>query len=180
MKKNILVVFGIGDTFCDEASPRCIKRNKSGPILAKEISGLIDTNSDDFFGFVAVNEPSDTNYKVNALSGVLGSRIIEHKLCSRSLFDTNNQLVVPGQNGESETVLDGSQLDHVLPPEEYKLFVSGIDINGIFNSFIDEASSYGYEVVVYSNAIKPLNKDTINHIVSASKNRNKNVSFRKG
>lgn len=180
MKKNILVVFGIGDTFCDESSPRCIKRGKSGPVLAKDIKSLISNGSDDMFGFVSIKEPSDTNFKVDALTDVNKSRIIEHKLCSRSVFNLNNQISVPGSEDDSETILDGNQLDHILPPEEYKLFVSGIDINGIFNSFIDEASELGYEIVVYSNAIKPLNKETINHIVSSSKNRRKNVSFRKG
>jgi hypothetical protein len=180
MKKNILVTFGIGDTFCDEESPRCIKRGKTGPSLAKEVNNILEDSSDHIWGSINVHESSDTNLKVNPFEKMSPSRVLDLTLCSESVFHTNNMLIVMGSNGQSETVMDGDQFDHVLPPSDYKLFVAGIDINGIFTSFVDEALEMGYEIVVYSNAIKPLNKDTITHIISASKDRNKALSFRKG
>ena len=179
MKKNIFVVFGIGDTFCDKNSPRCVKRGKTGPSLAVDIQKIIQEDKDNFFGYVFVNEPLDTRKNINVFDTVRDSKILDMKLCSRNIFNVNNQLTVPGHNNESETVLDGNQLDHILRPEDYNLYVAGIDINGVFNSFVEETKKLGYHITIFSDVIKPFNKETVTNIITAVKKRNSNVVFRK-
>ena len=179
MKKNILMVFGIGDTFCDINSPRCIKRGKTGPDLAKHIEKIVKSDKHDYDGYVFIHEPQDTINTTNVLSDVESNKVIGIKLCSSSIFDINNEILIEDIDGDGSVVLNGDQLDHVLRPEDYNLFVAGIDINGVFNTFVKEASVLGYSVTIYSDIIKPFSKDTINNIITAVKDRNKDVVFRK-
>jgi len=178
MKKNILMVFGIGDTFCDINSPRCIKRGKTGPDLAKHIEKIVKSDKHDYDGYVFIHEPQDTISTINVLGDIEPSKVVDVKLCSSSVFDMNNQIMITDII-EGAVVLDGNQFDHVLRPEDYNLFVAGIDINGVFNTFVKEASVLGYSVTIYSDIIKPFSKDTINNIITAVKDRNKDVVFRK-
>ncbi len=179
MKKSVLFVFGIGDSFCHEESPRYIKKGKEGKKLASEIASHINNN--DYFGFVVIHESSDSFEHVKPIPDgkSTGSNVIDVKLCSDTLLDRNNQIVVNGIDN-TETVMDGNQLDFIIPPEDYSVVICGVDIDGIFTTTIDSLSDLGYDVTILSNMIKPLNKGTIEHIVAASKDKNKKIVFRKG
>lgn len=179
MKKNILMVFGIGDAFCDINSPRCIKRGKIGPELARQVSKILSSPKHDYDGYVFVHEPQDTIDAVDVFKDIPKSKVIDVKLCSSSLYDLNNQITIDDIDGDGDIVLDGDQLDHVLPPDEFNLFVTGIDINGVFNTLVKEASALGYSTTIFSDAIKPFSKDTISNIIAAVKDRSKDVVFRK-
>lgn len=165
MKKTMLVVFGLGDTFCDTKSHRCIKR---GPVLFEQSCKLLQKSKHNFYGVVRVNEPSDTFKEVDIAEHSVMSRVIDVKLCSNSLFDTNNQISVNSSDNTGVTggqmILDGNQLDHVLPPEEYDLCIAGIDINGVFINLMSELEEMGYNVTVFSDIIKPFSKQTIDTI----------------
>jgi len=181
MKKKILVIFGIGDVFCSEKSPRCVRKGKSGPSIANGIRKLIIKNKDNYSGFLMVNEPLDTFNDVNIVSEIKPSKVLDMKLCSKDVFNYNNQLVVTGHDDISENVLDGNQLDHIIRPEDYEFYITGIDINGIFSSFINDALGMDYSITVFSDMIRAFNKETITGIISIVKDRkrNANLIFRK-
>lgn len=162
MKKSILMLFGVGDVFCDEASHRCIKR---GSVIADKAMDILERSKHDFFGVVRVNEPSDTFRKIDVKDKVSNTRVIDVKLCSGSVFDSNNQITVPGIGGDH--VLDGDQLDHILPPEKYDIYIAGIDINGVFIDLMGELQDRGYNATVFSDIIKPFSKATIETIKSS-------------
>ena len=170
MKKSVLFVFGMGDTFFSERSKRCIKR--SGDISAK-VEKAINSDRNDFFGVVRFNEPSDTFYKVNIADMVKTSRIIDVKLCSNQPFGVNNQISIPDETNDDTVLLNGDHLDHLIRPGEFDIHIAGIDINGIFIPLIKQLLDKGFDVTVYSDAIKPYNRGTIEAI------RDSKVRFRK-
>jgi hypothetical protein len=171
MKKNILLVFGLGDAFCSEKSHRLIKR---GPAIANKVKQIIGSDTDKVYGYVQINEPSDTFNDIDVFSDLeKKQRVIGLKLCANNIMDTNNQIIVKSANLTEETILDGNQLDHVLPSSKYEISIAGIDINGIFIDTVKRLKSMGYSVTVYSDAIKPFNKATVDVI------RNSKVRFRK-
>ena len=163
VKKNILIVGGFGDTFFHPESHRFIP--KRGQEMHDRIMEIVEESRHDFFGVVRLNDTYDQTEKINfdSIEDFPATRVIDLKLCSSSVFNINNQITVTGKEG-TETVLDGCQLDHVLPPEEYDIFVAGVDINGIFISLLDEMHRRGYRITVFSDIIKPYNKNTITHI----------------
>ena len=181
MKKKILVIFGIGDVFCSESSPRCIRKGKTGPSVVNGIKKLINKNGKDYYGYLIVNEPLDTFNNVNVVSGIKKSKVIKVKLCSRGIFNVNNQLIVTDHDDISEIVLDGDQLDYILRPEDFEIHVVGIDINGIFSSFIHDTLKKKYSVTVFSDMIRAFNKDTITNMINIIKDRKRDVElvFRK-
>lgn len=158
MKKNILMLFGIGDVFCSTSSHRSIRR---GPDIANKLIRLLSNPKYNFYGVVRVNEPSDTFESVS-LKGFSEARTVDVKLCSSSVFDVNNQISIPSTDGAA--VLDGNQLDFILDPEKYNLYIGGIDINGVFIDLINKVEQLGYTATVFSDSIKPFSKDTISHI----------------
>ena len=166
----MLFLFGIGDTFFSERSKRCIKRSSD---IAGKVERALSNEKKDFFGVVRFNEPSDTFNKVNVTEGVPSSRIIDVKLCSNDPFGINNQISIPDETNSEEVILNGDQLDHLIKADEYEIHVAGIDINGIFIPLINKLIDRGYDVTVYSDAIKPYNRNTIDEI------RNSKVRFRK-
>lgn len=179
MKKNILVIFGIGDSFCHAGSPRCIKRGKAGPRLAEEVTQLIEANKDDYWGYVFVHEARDTFNHVYPLKDVSPARVIDVKLCSGSLFSVNNQITLTNSDGSPGAALNGDLLDHVLPPDDFELTVVGIDINGVFKTLVREAPVLGYSTTILSDIIKPFSRDTVSSIISAKQNSHHSVVFRK-
>lgn len=170
MKKTMLFLFGIGDTFLSSKSRRCIRRHDE--VIAK-VDKAIENGKDGYFGVVRFNEPSDTFVDVNPYAIFPSSRIIDVKLCSNDPFDMNNEIKLFDGTNDAEVVLHGNQLDHVIRPEDFDVHIAGIDINGVFIPLIDKMLAGGFDVTVYSDAIKPYNRSTIDAI------RNSKVRFRK-
>jgi hypothetical protein len=170
MKKAILFTFGIGDTFCSEKSTRVIRR---GPAIANQARNLAKSTKYDFFGVVRVNEPLDTFRDINLAKDIPNTRVIDVKLCSNSVFDINNQITIPGVDDSPEVILDGNQLDHIIRADEFEIFIAGIDINGVFVRFMRELEKRGYSATIFSDIIKPFNKNTIEVI------KNSKVKFGK-
>lgn len=155
----MLFVFGVGDNFFADSSQKQIKRSTE---IIESVDRLLASN--EFFGVVRVNELKDTFAEVNPFSAVKPTtRLIDFKLCTDSMFDKYNQIVITGSD-KTETVLDGNQLDYVLPADEYNIYIAGIDINGIFVEFIKQFEKLGYSINVFSDIIKPFNKQTIQAI----------------
>lgn len=162
MKKQILLLVGYGDIFFDSKSRKCIAKSED---FKEKISKIIETGK--YTGVVLVNETSDTFENVNLDGKINRSSIINVKLCSQQVFNKNNELTLFSTDGLEEIVMDGNNLDFILPPEQYSLSIAGVDINGIFVSLIEEARSLGYNLTVYSDIIKPYNKNTISTIRSS-------------
>lgn len=175
MKKDLLIIFGVGDLFCSKDSFRGIK---SGPRIEKEVSRLVKEGN--HFGYVAINESSDSFKRVDPFRNEENRRrVIDVKLCSDDVFNLNNQITVYSTEGNTETILDGNQLDFVIPPEKYNLCVAGIDINGIFMKFIPQIEQMGYDITVYSDIIKPFTRDTIEMLTTRARNKETSLQFRK-
>ena len=166
----MLLLFGIGDTFFSEKSRRCIKR---APDIYTKIEKAIKNDKNHFFGAVRFNEPADTFNQININTLIPTSRIIDVKLCSNTPFGINNQIAIPDISTGEEVLLNGDQLDFLIRPEEFEVHIAGIDINGIFIKLIQQLLAKEYEVIVYSDAIKPYNRNTIDVI------RDSKVRFRK-
>lgn len=156
MKKQILVLVGYGDTFFDQKSRKCIAKSED---FKEKISKAMETGR--YHGVVLVNETSDTFDYINLNGQIKESSIINVKLCSQQIFNKNNELSLWDHEGKEQIVMDGNNLDFLLPPDQFNLSLAGVDINGIFVSFIEEAKSLGYNITVYSDIIKPYNKNTI-------------------
>lgn len=180
MKKNMLFIFGIGDSLCYQKSPRFIKKGKIGSDLYQETRDIILRDKDNFDNFVFVNEPQDSFLRVNLASEVPRVKAVTMKLCSGDLFDPLNEIRIPDlQDPLLDVVLNGDQFDHVFRPEDFNLFAAGIDIGSCYNSLIKHGTKLGYSMTIFSDVIKPFSKDTVPNIISASKNRSHNVIFRK-
>lgn len=167
MKKQILVLVGFGDTFFFKDSKKCIVKAEEYTAKIKEI-----LSSGKFSGVVKINEASDTFEYVDVADVISPTSIINMKLCSNRVFNINNEISLRDSGNNSEVLLDGNQLDYLLPPEHYSLFIAGVDINGIFINFIDECKNLGYTTTVFSDIIKPFNKNTVVAI------RNSKVKFK--
>ena len=180
MKKNLLLIFGIGDSLCSVSSPRYIRKGKLGVELYDETQAIIRDNKDNFDNFVFINEPQDSFNNVNLMSEVPRNKAVVIKLCSGDLFDPLNEIRIPDISDPNDyVVLDGDQFDHVFKPSDYNIFAAGIDIGNCFNSLIKHGTKYKYSMTIYSDVIKPFSKDTVPNIISASKNRELDVIFRK-
>ena len=131
--------------------------------------------------FLECMNPQTVLKKINPLKDVKQSKIIDLKLCSNDFFSINNQVTIKSciENDKNETVLNGDQIDYLLPPDKYNLFVAGIDINGIFMDFVPKAEALGYEVTVYSDIIKPYTRETIDMLTSKARDKDNQFQFRK-
>lgn len=167
MKKQILVLVGFGDTFFYKDSKKCIPKAEE---FTTKINAILATGK--YYGVVKVNESSDTFEYVTVSDSIKPSSVVNVKLCSNRVFNMNNEISIKDSVNGDELLFNGNQLDFLLPPEEFALSIAGVDINGIFISLIEEAKNCGYNITVYSDLIKPFNKNTIMAI------RNSKVKFK--
>lgn len=181
VKKNILVTFGIGDTFCDKNSPRFLK---AGEKILNDTRSLVKENKRRYSGYLNILEFNDSNRSANPFvydtGGVKGSRIIDLKMYSPLVFDDMNVLNIKASKiSDNGAAMKASNIDVLLPPEENNLFICGIDINGAFMNGIDQLISWGYLLTVYSDIIKPYSKETIEFLIEKSKDRGNHLRFGK-
>lgn len=154
----MLFLFGIGDTFF----------HKRSMDMSKKIESLLLNPKKDYFGVTRFNKSADIHRecpidKILSMENV-ASRVIDVKLCSNDPFSINNQISVPDTVNDDVKLLDGNQLDHLIPSDKFDIHIAGIDINGIFIPLVKQLKAMGYNVTVYSDIIKPFNKGTIESI----------------
>lgn len=174
MKKNILVIFNVGDVFCYERSSRFIKRDNT----FIKISDFIESNKEDIFGYICVNKSYDTKYHVNPVSSIVKTKVLDVKLHSDNLISVDNELKIRQTEFLTYSV-NGDILDWMLPSKDYNLLFTGIDIDSIFDSSIKQTIDLGYTLTVLSDLIKPSNKKTITNIINISRKRKSKLCFRK-
>lgn len=176
MKKNILMIFGIGDTFCHKDSYRFLK---AGEKILGDVQNLLKQDKKEYFGYVNVLEYNDSNDKINPLEAVKGSRVIDLKLFNAKPFSKENYFCVKASDGEEVSAFSADSLGFVLSPSDYNIFICGIDINGSFSSAIDYLIEEGFYITVFSDIIKPYSKDTIEYLIGKSKDKNNHLRFGK-
>lgn len=157
MKKVALIAFGIADGYCHADSPRLIN---NGPELYNKVRDILKNSGATLGAYVAVNNPADSNEKVNVADVIPGTKIINLKLCIDKFLHVNNELTILDHSGD-KMLFDGDKLDFILRPQDYDIHICGIDINGIFIDAINDFLRLGYNVTVYSDSIKPFSKKTI-------------------
>lgn len=176
MKKNILLVFGVGDTFCGKDSYRFLK---AGEKIVNDVQGLLKNTKKDYFGFINLMEYNDSNDKINPFHSVNQARVIDFKLFNTKPFSTENYITVKSSDAKDELTMAADQFSYLLPPDEYNLFVCGIDINGAFAPALDHLIKEKYYITVYSDVIKPYSKETIEYLINKSKDRDNHLRFGK-
>ena len=67
------------------------------------------------------------------------------------------------EEDNSSLLLNGNQLDYILPSKDFEIHLCGVDINGVYVNFIKELLEKGYVVYLYSDLIKRY-RDTENNI----------------
>lgn len=165
MTKNqtnkILLVSGIADTFF---SPNSRKQLPYGVELAEKISNHIKQNKDNYAGFINLIVPTDSNKDIHPLVNIRSQKVLKILLNTDKLLDISNEITVIEEDG-SPLLLNGNDLDFLLPALDndglpnYEFHICGVDINGVYKSFINELLTKGYKVYLYSDMIKRF-KDT--------------------
>lgn len=159
MQKNkILLVSGIADTFF---SPHSRRKLEYGFELAEKIQTLVD-NTSNYFGFINLTIPTDKNNDVYVFKNKRTQRVINLTLHSEKLLDVVNEVKLVEEDNSS-LLLNGNQLDYILPSKDFEIHLCGVDINGVYVNFIKELLEKGYVVYLYSDLIKRY-RDTENNI----------------
>ena len=159
-KKVLLILVGMSDTFCDVQSKRYLPPTEKtiaslNSILGKHVS-TID-------GIVSVNSPGDTFKTVNYKHPV-HTKNIKFSLCTKNFLAQYNSFEVKSSVDDDHLVMNGDQFDYLFNPDDYEIHLAGVDIYGIFVPIISELKEAGFDITVYSDAIRPFNRSVVDHI----------------
>jgi hypothetical protein len=175
-KRNVLFIFGVGDTFCYKDSHKFLK---AGEKILTDVSNLIEEDKKKYFGYINLLEFNDHNKKVNPLKNAKASKVIDFRMYDQKVFSKQNFMSLTGVDGVADITMEAQNLPFVLPPEDFNIFICGIDINGAFMNTIDSLITEGYHVTVFSDIIKPYSKETIEYLINKSKDRANYLRFGK-
>lgn len=151
-KNKILLVTGIGDTFF---SPNSSKKLEYGGDLESKISKVVKTiGSRVYKNFINLNTSFDTNKDINVFKDLANTKVLNYKLqLEDSLFSQWNHLITTTLDNETK-IINASDLDFILPPQNYEIHICGVDLNGFYKTIIPELLAKGYKVVLYSDLMK--------------------------
>lgn len=158
-KKVVLLLVGVSDVFCDEKSPRFIATSPRTVSSIEKLSGSMSRIS----ALVNVTPPSDT-FKNIKFQHPAKTKNIKFDLFNKTFLNQFNTFAIPSAVDNETLVLTADNFDFIFNPDEYEVHIAGIDIYGIFTSIIDDLKDKGYDVVVYSDAIRPYNKQVVEHL----------------
>ncbi len=162
MKKSLLILAGIGNTFFCPSSPRFLNR---APEIKKSIETLMANNPEGFHTVVRINDVKDSLNAVDSIfNKIPATRLVDIKMSTTQKFLSDYNTMIINDVDGGQVHLGASQFDHVFNPEEYDIYIAGIDINGVFIDLVDASQDLGYFTTVYCDIIKPYSKDTITHI----------------
>ena len=154
-KKNFVVlVAGIGDTLTSNNSRKKIKNNDT---FVEKIEGVLKHLTKDAknYAIVDFNYPSDTKKDVNVFEKYPKTKNVGMKIHASNLLDKDNELSITSHDGE-ELLFNGTEFTFLFRPEEYNVYVCGIDLHGIFTPTIKQLLEAGYKVSVFSDAVGAL------------------------
>lgn len=158
-KKVVLLLVGVSDVFCDPDSPRFIA-------TSQRTVGAVDKLADKMSkisALVNVTPPSDTFKKVKFQHPVK-SKNVKFDLFTKTFLNQFNVFALNSSVDNETVLMKADQFDFVFDPEEYEVHIAGIDIYGIFTSIIDDLRDRGFDIVVYSDVIRPYNKQVVEHL----------------
>ena len=174
IKKNLLLIFGVGDAYCSKDSNRFLK---AGEKILAETAKLVQDKGNTFAGYINALEFGDIDHpKTNIFDGVESTKIIDLKLLNDTPLDDDNIIYLPTHDKDN-MLFSADNFSFLFPSDKYNLFICGVDIKGCFVNLIDSLIVEGYNITVYSNIIKPFNKDTITYIIEKSQSRNNKLRF---
>ena len=139
--------------------------------MESALKHLTDTKK--VYALVNMHYPSESFKDVNVFSEYKPSRVVSLKINSKSLMDKANELAVKDIEGE-DLLFNGDQFSFIFRPEEYDVYILGIDLHGIFTETIKELLNEGYNVRLFSDCLSSLPPT---HKYVATLNKNKNFEF---
>lgn len=167
-KKVVLIVAGIGDTLCSSNSTKKIKNNESFVEQVKKV--VKHVTDDNYYALVNFHYPSDTFKDVNVFADYPKSREVGVKIHSNSLLLKDNELTLNSRDGE-ELLFNGDDFTFVFRPEEYDVYMCGIDLHGIFANSIKDLLAQGYKINLFSDCLSAF-PQTHRYINTLQKNKN--------
>ena len=156
MSKVALVAFNITEDVCEQSGLNYIPRASGLPQKMKDVLSA-HTAPDVVIDVVPYKFKSGSKYQwVPA-----GSKYISCKQMNRnSLLDIENSFNLSNAEEKDTHTINASQIDFFLNPSEYKIIVSGFDLNGVFCSAVKELESLGYDTYVASDISRLYGKVT--------------------
>lgn len=160
MKKNVvLLTTGVGDYFFGSQSNKTIDKKDK---LLGSIQDIVGRQN--YKAVVNVVTPHETFKEINVLRNVRPQSVVGFTLHSEEFLHKNNELSL--HTVDNDTLLfDGDQFDFIFPESDFDVHICGVDINGSFRKTIESLLAKGYNVTVYSDAIRPF-KHTHKYISS--------------
>lgn len=168
-KKFVLIVTGIGDALCSNNSKKKIRKNDE---LVDKVNKTLEhlTQSTSGYSLVNFHYPSDTMKDVNVFEPYPQTKVVDIKIHSPNLIEKDNELSIIDHDGK-ELLFNGDQFDFIFRPEEYDVYICGIDLYGILKKTIEDLLEKGYKVTVFSNALNAM-QTTYKYINSLQRNKN--------
>ena len=160
MKKNVvLIVAGVGDFFFGSHSNKSIDKKEK---LLSNIEDIV--NRGNYKAVTNLTTPHETTREVDVFKNVRPQSVVGFTLHSEEFLHKNNELSL--HTVDNDTLLfDGDQFDFIFPESDFDVHICGVDINGSFRKTIESLLAKGYNVTVYSDAIRPF-KHTHKYISS--------------
>ena len=168
-KKIVLIVAGIGDTLCSTNSRKKIRNNESFVEQVKKVISHV-TEEPSYYALVNFHYPSDTFKDVNVFDGYPDTKNVSLKIHSNSLLLKDNEMALTARDGE-ELLFNGDDFTFIFRPEEYDIYMCGIDLHGIFANSIKDLLSEGYNVHLFSDALSAF-PQTHKYVNNLQKNKN--------
>lgn len=167
-KKVVLIVAGIGDTLCSTQSPKKIKNNES---FVKQVGKVVEhVTKDNYYALVNFHYPSDTFKDVDVFEEYPETKKVSVKIHSNSLLLKDNELTINSRDKE-ELLFNGDDFTFIFRPEEYDIYMCGIDLHGIFANSIKDLLAQGYNIHLFSDCLSAF-PQTHNYINTLKKNKN--------
>lgn len=153
-KKFVLIIAGIGDALCSDNSRKKIKSNKE---LVEKVNKTLEhlTKESTNYSVVNFHYPSDTLKDVNVFKDVPSTKLVNLKIHADSLLAKDNEMTIIDHDGE-ELLFNGDNFDFIFRPEEYEVYICGIDLHGILKKTIEELLDKGYKVALFSNCLNAM------------------------
>lgn len=157
MKKIALLTFGITDDFCHPDSKFRIPKSD---ILFEKITASLKENGlpdviVDITPYGHVHETIDILKKFSNVKSIELTHIDKN-----SILSVENYFDIKELDSTNKKRINGSNFDFIITPDEYDIYVSGIDFNGSFIKILPELISLGYRITVLSDMSRLYNKNT--------------------
>ena len=137
-KKVALFVFDIDDSI-----------QNNGDELCKNITSLINSSELNLDTVILVNN-SNTKLKYSLGKINSGIKVVDFNLRSAGLYSSENLIVLNTYDGNKQ-YLPGDNIDFIINPEEYYVYLAGVDIKGMIPYAARDLKAVGYSLSVITD-----------------------------